>query len=565
MILPMNNYPIFRLISRVSGRYLSRCGWLPLVFLSLNAHADTTHWAYPVRQGDTLISISNNYLQHPNDWVKLQKINRIKNTKRLPPGLQLQIPIKLLKLHKTAAEIVRVQREVEITPAAGGAWLTAAPGTLLRMGDKIRTGKDSNITLRFADGSRLMVMENSLLTLDEMTVYGKSGAFNTRMKLQNGQVETQVVPLKNPAAYYEIITPAIAVGVRGTDFRVGADADNAISRSEVLQGFVAVEAAGIQLSIPAGFGTLAEQGKPPLPPVALLKGPDLTGLPVLLQSVPLRFKWPALDGAASYRAQVFADEEFQKLLLDGTFSGNEAKWLDLPDGNYFLRVRALDKQGLEGLNTGYAFTLNARPEPPFVSAPADQEKLYGDKVKFQWTKPAHADGYHIQLARNPGLTAPVSEIFDLKDLHYTATLEPGDYYWRIASRILPSDEVSGEEGPFSDTRSFTVKRIPVAPAVSSPKIDKEQMMFQWSSGEAGQKYQFQLARDEGFNDLLTDQTLSESNITLARPGAGSYFMRAKAIDADGFAGTFGAPQRVEVPRTMPWWLIIPLGLFALAL
>ena len=556
----MNTRQVLLPVLRLSGQYLSRFFWLPMFFLAMHVQADTTTWAYTVHQGDTLISISNNYLENPGDWVKLQKIAGIKNTKRLSPGMQLHIPVELLKLRETVAEVVRVQREVEIVSAAGGTRFAAELGASLHKGDKIRTGKDSNITLRFADGSRLMVMENSQLMLDTMTVYGKSDVMNTRVRLQKGQVETQVAPLKGPAAHYEIITPVIAVGVRGTDFRVSADADAKVSRSEVLHGAVAVEAEGAQLSVPAGFGTLAEEGKPPLPPVALLKGPDLTGLPVLLRRVPLRFHWRAVDGAVSYRAQVYADKEFQELLLDGSFGKNEATWPDLPDGHYFLRVRAVDNLGLEGLNAEHPFALDARPVPPSISAPTGKGIFYGEQMQFQWTRPENAETYHIQIASNREFTTPVVDTVDLKGLQYIAILVPGEYYWRIASRIGSNDE-----GPFSDTQSFTLKPIPAAPILSPPHIDDKQITSQWSAGDAGYKYQLQLARDEGFHDVLTDETLNEPRITLANPGAGNYFMRVKAIDADGFAGPFGASQQMQVPHNRPWWLAIPVLLFVLML
>ncbi len=521
------------------------------------AQAETTDWPYTVRQGDTLIGVSNSYLAHPSDWLKLQKINSVKNPKRLPPGLQLRIPVELLKLQQTVAEVMRVQGVAEVTLATGGAPSAIETGTSLREGDQIRTGNDSNLTLRFTDGSRLMVMANSQLTLAKMVTYGKSGVMDTRTRLQSGQVETQVTPLKGPAARYEIITPVIAVGVRGTNFRVSADATN-VSRSEVLHGKVVIQGEGKPLPVPAGFGTLAEAGKPPSPPIALLKAPDLSSVATLLQRVPVRFKWAAMDGAASYRAQVFADPNFQSLLLDGTFTTNDAKWADLPDGKYFLRVRAIDAQGLEGLNAEHAFTLKARPEPPFVSAPADKGKLYGDTAQFQWTKSEKAEAYHFQLASNPEFSNPIADLASLKDLQHNITLTPGDYYWRIASRTANDDE-----GPFSDTQTFTMKPTPVSPTVPPPKIDGKHMKFQWPAGEPGTKHQFQLARDKDFKDILTDQTLAEPHVTLKNPGGGEYFMRVKAIEADGFAGPFGATQQVKVPSNIPWWLIIPVLLFPL--
>ena len=48
--------------------------------------------------------------------------------------------------------------------------------------------------------------------------------------------------------------------------------------------------------------------------------------------------------------------------MDGVFAGPAAKWADLPDGRYVLRVRAIDAGGLEGVNAERAFTLNDTTE-----------------------------------------------------------------------------------------------------------------------------------------------------------------------------------------------------------
>ncbi|MFZ5595066.1 MAG: FecR domain-containing protein [Pseudomonadota bacterium] len=529
------------------------------LLLMAHARAETTDWIYTVRSGDTLIGISNNYLVHPRNWVKLQKINRVANPHRMPPGMALRVPVEWLKRRMLTAEILRVQGNVEILPAGGGAPVSAEAGRMLSTGDQIRTKADSNLTLRFADGSRLMITEGSRLALEEMMAYGQSGVMNIRTRLDKGGIDTQVTPLKGPAARYDVITPAIAVGVRGTDFRVSVDEDTKTSRSEVVEGAVAAEGGGARLPVPAGFGTLAEAGKPPIAPKALLKAPDLSGTATLLQRVPLRFKWTSAEGAATYRAQVFADPDFQNLLLDGAFKNNEAKWADLPDGHYFLRVRAIDEQGLEGLNAGHAFRLKARPEPPFLSVPADKGKVYGDTAQFQWSASSQAGTYHFQLAADDGFTRLTDDTSDLKDIQHAATgLTPGGYYWRVASRTT-----SGDEGPFSDTQSFTLKPIPPAPAAAPPKLGDKDIEFQWPAGEAGQTYRFQLARDKDFKDIHTDRTLTEPRVTLPKPDAGDYYMRVRAIDADGFAGPFGAAQQFNVPRNIPWWLIIPVLLFPL--
>ena len=65
-----------------------------------------------------------------------------------------------------------------------------------------------------------------------------------------------------------------------------------------------------------------------------------------------------------YRAQLARDEAFNDVVMDGVFDASPARFAGLPDGDYWLRVRAIDDAGLEGYDAARAFALRARPEPP---------------------------------------------------------------------------------------------------------------------------------------------------------------------------------------------------------
>ena len=68
---------------------------------------------------------------------------------------------------------------------------------------------------------------------------------------------------------------------------------------------------------------------------------------------------------------------------------------------------------------------------------------------------------------------------------------------------------------------------------------------------------FQVAEDPGFTVLVDDRRTTEQPAAVATPTPGTYYLRARTIDADGFEGPFGAAQRVEVPRSN-WWLLMPV-------
>ena len=352
-------------------------------------------------------------------------------------------------------------------------------------------------------------------------------------------------------------TPTLNLGVRGTDFQVRVDAQKQVSRSEVLEGRVAAQGAKAQVLVDAGFGTVTGAGGEPQAPRALLAAPELRGISQRLERVPLRFSWEAVKGAKAYRAQVFADRSLDQLLLDGVFTQSNARWQDLPDGSYVLRVRSIDDAGLEGLATLTDFVLKARPEPPFTSLPAEGAKVYGDSAQFKWTLSSKAERYRLQVSDSADFKQLLLDKKDLSTNEFTLALAPGNYFWRIASIARGDDQ-----GPFSDTLSFVQRKIPESPALEAPAIGDKELSFRWKAREPGQTFQYQMAADPDFKTVLSDKAIAEPVVVLAKPEPGVYYLRVKTIDADGFAGPFGAAQQFEIKGT-PLWHYLPLVLLLL--
>jgi hypothetical protein len=543
--------PSFSIFSKRTVLPLLAWLCLPLAQAATTPEAD---WVYMVKPGDTLSNISQTYLISTQKWPGLQKLNKLDEPKKLTPGTQLRLPVALLKREAVDAEVLNLQGPVTRTPLNGAAQ-ALDKATRLQKGDTIDTGVDATISIKFIDGSRLLLTPKSRLVLSEMVILGKSGVAQTLMELQQGALDTRVSKQSPTAGRYEIKSRAVNLAVRGTDFRASVDPVDQVVRSEVLEGAVQASAVGAPVLVPAGFGTSAVPGQAASPPVALLGAPDLSGVDKRLERVPLRLQWAALTGATRYRAQVFADKSFERLLLDGVFSSPGAKWADLPDGRYVLRVRGIDQGGLEGLNADQEFILKARPEPPFISSPVDGGKAYGPEVKLLWSTSLAAQAYHVQFSTKSDFSDRMSDVTDLKTNEHSIPLEPGKYYWRVASIASGQDH-----GPFSDTQGYTQRKIPDSPKSEEPAMDEKTIAFRWRAGDEGSQYQLQLAKESSFTKPTLDKTLTENQIRIDRPAPGTYFMRVKTIDLDGFAGPFGTPQRIEVPEppSKPWWLLLLL-------
>jgi len=148
--------------------------------------------------------------------------------------------------------------------------------------------------------------------------------------------------------------------------------------------------------------------------------------------------------------------------------------------------------------------------------------------------------YDFQLARATDFTTPVEERRAVGDTTLTLDgLAPGTYFWRLASLRSANDR-----GPWGDPASFTLGSLPEAPTSA---IDAANVRFSWV-GEPGQTFEFQIARDRAFNDVALTRSLDQPELVVPKPPPGTYYVRYRARDADGFVGPFTSPQQLELPR-----------------
>ncbi len=523
------------------------------------APAAADEWIYRVQPGDTLIGVHAQWLRPDADWRVVQRLNRLANPRRLQPGSLLRIPLALLREEPGSAELVHVQGDVWLE-RAGSPRQALAAGAALRAADVLSTGAQSSASLRLSDGSRSLIGPDTRLVVERLVRLGAAGVADTRIRLDTGSVDNRVTPAR-PAPRFEVTTPVVNLGVRGTDFR--ARSDGRRTQAEVLEGRVAM---GPQLLEP-GFGSLASASgvSPPRP---LLAAPDLSALPERVERVPLQLTLGRAAGAVRYRAQIFDTREPDRLVLDGLFEQPVAAWIDSPpDGRYELRVRASDADGIEGQDARRAFTLKARPEPPFQLRPRAAERIQDSAVTLAWARNAEAARYRLQIALQSSaqadakvdLTDPVVQRDDLTANELSVPLPIGRYAWRVAS-VRPD----GDVGPWGDPQVFERIDPPPAPAAEPPRLSDEGVMLAWSvSPLAGAKYQVQVARDAAFKDLVLDETIERTERLLAKPAPGTYHARVRTVGADGRAGSFGSPQVIEVPRSWWWLWLVPLPLLLL--
>lgn len=512
-------------------------------------------WRYRIVPGDTLISLTEAWLAPPRSWRELQRLNHVPDPLRLKPGATLRMPLAWLRREASVAEAVFVKGEVQ--RQRGGDSVALAAGATLQSGDRLRTGPQASTSLRFADGSRLLVPPDSDVTLEQLLVLGRGALPAVRLNLTRGGADSRVAPNAQRVPLYELRTPHVNLGVRGTEFRV--QTAGAQSRMQVLQG--AVHADGLSTDVPAGQALLAEGAARSVAP--LLPAPDLAALPRTAERLPLRLAWPASPaGAVAWRAQLFARGDFDRLLLDARVSEPTAAWpeaRELVDGDYTLRLRGIDARGQEGAAADAEVHLQARPEPPFIQAPPEAFVSYSGGLTLAWTRNTAAPAVRLQIARDAGFKDLALQPPPIDAASYEARLPDGAYHWRIAAV-----EASGRAGPFGDPQTFELKPPPPAPPPAVPEVSGEQLRLRRRADAGVARYELEWSGAEAFDRADVQRfSVDKPELVLPKPSPGTYFLRARAVNAAGVAGPWGQTQRIEQPYPRWLWLLPLLVLPAL--
>lgn len=524
-----------------SKLFLQRLGVLLLMLLIVPV-ALASDWTYHVRLNDNIWDLSSRYLKPDVPWQKLQDYNKVTDPHHLPPGMTLHVPIAWLRVQPASAQVVAVMGSAHVQLGGQTQTVPITPGMTLGYGAHLSTDANASLTLQFADGSRVLMQDNSQLDLDQMSAYGRTGMVDTRLRLQHGRVSTSVTPMTGVAAHFSVETPGTISSVRGTHFRVAADDDQ--SQTEVLTGRVDVEGDHSHVLVQKGLGEAGANGTRPTKPQPLLPAPILHCPTEPVSQLPYSFAWVALDGAKHYRVQMAPNDRFEVLLLDHVTGSPQISLPDVPDGDYAVRVHAIADSRLEGLDNVCTFHISGHPQPPLVMEPLPDSKVRDTRPRFRWTENTQAASYVWQLASDAQFAQLLATEPKLTGDNVRApnALPYGHYFWRIASR-----DNTGKLGPFSAALPFDLVPQPPAPEVGKPKHSGHQVSFGWQPGAPGQRYHIQLDRTPGFTHPQIDQTLDQPLLQIQKPGSGTWYVRVQTIDTDGYAGPWGEVQKIRIP------------------
>ena len=424
--------------------------------------------SYVTHAGDTLYEIAGHYLRDPRDWAVLSRLNHVPAPRRMPAGIVLRLPADKLKQERESARVIATSGPVE---RASGTipYVPLAQGATLGEGDRIRTGDNGFVTLELSDGSHVTIAQNGLLDIGTLRRTTLTGAADRVLELHGGEVQSEVTHATKKDDRFQIRSPSVVAGVRGTRFQVAYDGDARTTAVEVLDGAVGVDPAGpvgsvtapppgapLQSSaqlVKARFGSVTRAGGTIGGPVELLPAPALTRPAKVQDGKRVAFDLVPADHAAAYRVQIARDADQLDLIRDLRTSVPHADFGELADGTYFVRIAAVDANGLEGLPQVYAF------ERRQLGLAASATHRAGSRdYEFRWfvSRATVETRFRFVLATSADLRRPLVDRTDLPGGELVVSdLPAGVYYWTIVAEQF-------ENGRFyeksSAVRSFTLAR-----------------------------------------------------------------------------------------------------------
>lgn len=330
--------PFLRFLSALA---LALLGAMPVVASAQAAGAQGTDFLYNAVAGDTLIGLSTRYTLTPNHWRTLQQINHVADPTKLSIGKLIHIPFALIPEVASTASVTHVSG---LARADGRA---LAVGQKLGEGSVVTTGADGFATLQLTDASVLTVPASSTLTIQRLRSFKGAGLIDSIMALKRGGIESSVAPRHTGVGRFEIQTPLSITGVRGTHLRVRNDARGA--QSEVVRGraLVASSRQGKTATLHADQGTgVTPDGRilaiRKLLPAPILPKPERGG------AAGWRMAFPAVPGASTYLVRVATDSAVTRLVSTHTFNKPDVTFNAPGAGTFYVAVRAVDPDGIEG-------------------------------------------------------------------------------------------------------------------------------------------------------------------------------------------------------------------------
>ena len=287
------------------------------------------------------------------------------------------------------ARFVNLDGRVQVKKVNSVQWMNADYQTTLDKGDLIQTGSEGVARIAFADGTTYTVKGDTLVTVEE-NIVDQDRATQVTVHISSGQVDLATGTWQVPGSKAQVSFENAVASLRSNS-RAAVRSDPGTNRQEIT-----IDAGSAELNrgnehvdigqyeratLPAGGGAIIKS--------QVLAPPELTE-PLNLQPIivadpkrdPVHFAWKSAATAKLYEFQASTTTMFSHIVTDKKTSATSVDITGLEPGEYFWRVRAIDKENnVSEASDPYKFTLVSQGKEQEMLLDVDNTQLHGNVVE----------------------------------------------------------------------------------------------------------------------------------------------------------------------------------------
>jgi hypothetical protein len=257
--------------------------------------------------------------------------------------------------------------------------------------------------------------------------------------------------------------------------------------------------------------------------------------------------WPRDNAKKFLLKVVFPNEKTQEIEL----AQNSYELAADQVGFYKISVRVQDTNRPNALWSDAASVEVVRAKAISITSniPELIEKVnynsQSSSLLLSWNAPSSGVNYIVKLTKNNK-----TESFQTENLSFPLSLKDvGEYEWVVTGETesgIVSNAISGKiilKAPLNITQS------PSEGAVIELEKPDQLVSFKWDQVQNIKEYQFELASDPSFKNLIYEKDINSNNISTALAKTGRYFWRVKIKRENSVE--YSSPVSVEIKPTPP--------------
>jgi photosystem II stability/assembly factor-like uncharacterized protein len=242
-------------------------------------------------------------------------------------------------------------------------------------------------------------------------------------------------------------------------------------------------------------------------------------------------EWNAPEYSNSFTLEMSELLDFSSTLSKNIIEESQMEFTSGEYGKkYFWRVNLSSDIGQSDWSSIFSFTTEL--ESPTLTNPANKSTNQSLSGNLVWEEIAGAEEYIVQIANDPEFSQNMNQyVVNSNNYNYKDLENNNIYYWRVRA-------ASGENSSaWSEVWYFTSpvdKPLLISPA-DNFQTELTDIDFSWASISSASYYDFQLAKDDAFSEIVkSNENRVENSVSAQSLNIGEYFWRVRAFASDDY-------------------------------